>query len=363
MEKMINVNFMVDKYGLLFNTIRRIYEMRSRSFREHEESINQENDAMNQLINLYGESLKPFLCNVPKRNYSFISLLDDRCKPLPNEEKSIEELLDKIAYKEKFSNTQLDAFKNTIRKLIETEEFKDLYAETISYKNEIEKKFATSNEFITSYLKNVLGEEQVEQAENQAINVIIMSPRYKNGTTDLWSGTVTWGHPASKKDPAYDVTFITHELLHARILPYKGKEWEREGLPIRNTYDKLHSLIQFITDKELHSRLTDKNYSSTESHDRLRKMMMQMYPFWLAYLYKNEDNPYECIVKNMLANPDYSAKINAKGNYVGKYSPTKIASFSKTLDKMSPYEFIEQDFTKGFEKFGLIDIHQKRCIF
>ena len=105
--------------------------------------------------------------------------------------------------------------------------------------------------------------------------------------------------------------------------------------------------IQYLVDNELCYRLFQAQgipyeYGQNQHHDIDEGTFKNMYPFFVGYLYRNEENCIELIKENMDRNRAFSS--DKKGNIL--YSVEAIAEYFKRRLQITPYEFAGIDFNK-----------------
>lgn len=88
-----------------------------------------------------------------------------------------------------------------------------------------------------------------------------------------------------------------------------------------------------------------------KQHDVDDKTFANMYPFFIGYLYRNEENIVSLIEENMKRNRRFSSKKDSKGEYHTIYSAEAISKYFKDKKDMTPYEFSNIDFNKDVEHF------------
>ena len=236
-------------------------------------------------------------------------------------------------------------------------QFRKIIEEAEAYKVKLEGKWREDESIVGEYFKEIFGQEM-----NSAVDVYVVPPQYSAGETHFNnSGNfIVWGSDKTNEDNHYDTVYLAHEILHATYMQYPDfpKDLEREQR--KQKRDNIHSAIQYLADKELNHRLTGQSYLTNPSHPFLIETMKKMYPYFLGYLYRNEEKADEKVRTALLRDYNYRASQTETGKgselaYVKfeQLSPKKIAKFFKDKSNMSIEEFLEIDFENGEKEFGL----------
>lgn len=238
-------------------------------------------------------------------------------------------------------------FINALQKLMATEEFQDLYNTTLNYRKELESNWNANKEEISEFISKVTG----IQAEGSS-KVMVLPPLFDNGFTTRNGIYYSRCHDDRKNHDLMELVYLTHESMHSHVLPYLMDQEEE-------TEKKLHGFIQYLCDNELFSRLASKRgvdyqYGENQQHDIDDKTFANMYPFFVGYLYRNEENPVKCILYNMIKNKKYHTIENKTGKHIVlMYSPDKIAQLFQGKKDLSPYDFARINFNLAEKLFGI----------
>lgn len=257
----------------------------------------------------------------------------------------------------------LPMFIGAMKKLMSTEEFENLYSITCDYKNKLENSWNSNKENISNFVEGITGKVFDKEAK-----VMVFPPIFERGKTCTYKDRdIVYSHcfdPNAKNNELIELVYLTHEFMHSQGFPYLSSQ-------DRTATKKLHGFIQYLADNELCNRLSMQKgityqYGDNPHHDIGNKTFLEMYPYFIGYLYRNEENPVECIKNNMRKNVKFSAPKDENGNDKQLYSPTAIANYFRGKKNMTPYDFANLDFSKAIDDFGLerhkIAIHSKHQV-
>lgn len=177
----------------------------------------------------------------------------------------------------KISHIYDSKFDDFFNSLINTNEFKRAYEETLNYLKLIEITWGKNKRIVNKYLRETLRLKNI----NICIDSYITHPKAKAGYSDM-PNTIRWGHYKGLEEPIYNIVYLVHEGLHC-LLPYKeGSTFEEKEIH--------HSIIELISDNELYSKLSDENmYDNYQGHDRLKFYKQEILEDWFNYLNFNGD--------------------------------------------------------------------------
>lgn len=381
---MINLNFEVDRVNILVNSIMEFVKIsasdssriklciahatNSNSFlqlmRNHErlnEILTSEEIEICREITLnkqiYGESF----IEVVNNGYEFLNAYNylEVFNTCISEYKSVAKefsVTDFISKVEK----KLPMFVGTMKKLMSTEEFENLYSITYDYKNKLENNWNNNKENISNFVEGI-----TRKVFDKDAKVMVLPPIFEKGQTCTYKDRdIVYSHcfdPNVKNNELIELVYLTHEFMHSQGFPYLNR---KDRVATKN----LHGFIQYLADNELCNRLSMQKgiayqYGDNPHHGIDNRTFLEMYPYFIGYLYRNEENPVECIENNMKKNIKFSAVKDENGNAKQLYSPIAIANYFRGKKNMSPYDFANLDFSKAIYDFGAerhkIAIHSK----
>ena len=243
-------------------------------------------------------------------------------------------------------NNMRDIFPK-FKSLMETEEFGHVVSMAKNYRNVMENRWKESADTINKCFTDIIGYDMSNK--DKRVIAFIMPPISENERNyQLTSNKVYffWSQPESVKKELkdYGITSIAHEKLH-QLLPYKSTMTS-------NKKKEFHAFIKFVAIKEIYSRITGKSYLENDSKNEDGKIMGLIYPYWLGYLHRKDENPEVEIEKDIQRDKEVfdrlkpnSRKRKLYEDYnFEKLSPEKIARFFRYKKGILPYEFIELDF-------------------
>lgn len=241
---------------------------------------------------------------------------------------------------------QMDKFVEDFYALQQAPEIRKVVDSTESYKNTIERLWRLYESAILRNVKGILGYEPEGQGR---VNAYIMYPivdthrtyQVSQGKTSLFFGK------AKEKDRNKILSYLTHQVVHQPMLPYKPSMTKQEK-------EEFHAFIKFLADKETYTLLSGKSYLDIVTPGENHGVMAKVYPYWLGYRYRNADkygqNPVEEIQKAISRDAEYYNGLPEKerrvfkGYEFEKLSPEKIAGFFRDKRGYTPYQFANIDF-------------------
>lgn len=250
-----------------------------------------------------------------------------------------------------------------MEKLIDTDEFNRLYHDTCEYKDELNELWGKNKEYISSFVESI-----TRVKINTTSKVMVLPPIFDEGFTSSGPNreiSFSRCHDNRSNNDLMELVYLTHEAMHSQVLTYETLE--EQDRKIREKYpnitdenfkkarkehrQNLHGFIQYLCDNELYSRLAEERgisytYGENKQHGIEDETFYNMYPFFIGYLYRNEENSVECIKRNMWKNKSFLRKSERKE----AYSPLAIANYFRGRSEMSPYWFSSIDFNKEIEK-------------
>ncbi len=294
---------------------------------------------INEIWNVYDNKQKSISSEIQE----IIALIRKDEQYLDNY-KSIKKELDKIQlifYK--YSNERYslrEIFKNKIQNGDRVYELLEIYKETPFFKNtieETEKYLKKLEENWNSYLYMI--ENYLEVITKSKIHTVkgkiyVIPSKYNSGESRLGTinAEIIYGGMTKDKKLELDIVFLVHELLHNPILKY-------DNINSINEIEKLHVIVQYISEKELYYRITKIPYFKNDNtHEKHRKLMLELYPYWIGYLYKDSINSLDDIKRAL------------KRDGMTIYNPKKIFEFFKQEKIETPYELIHID-TYKYKEF------------
>lgn len=246
--------------------------------------------------------------------------------------------------------SRMDCFFDDFQELANTPEIQKIVTDTEDYKKSIEAAWKTSSPLIMKYIKDVLGYEPEGTGK---VSTFIMYPTFdvhrcsqeKNNTRLFF---------ARRKDNDINkiLAFLTHQAVHQPMLPYKSSMTQRKK-------EEYHAFIKFLTDKDIYSQLSGESYLDIVTQDEKPEIMGKIYPFWLGYRYRNADkeggNPINLIAAAIKRDKDYyeHLPVNSKKRKLystyefDKLDPEKIAMLFREKRGITPYQFVETDFSRS----------------
>lgn len=197
----------------------------------------------------------------------------------------------------------------------------------------LEQDWNRNKEFVSEFFREVIG-------FNDNVNIDTFVSEKESGAMGC-NGKIQFGPMGTE---GKNVVYLAHEALHAKILPYLPEMKQEE----RNN---IHSVIQYLADKELNFRLTGESYLALGAHEITRESMKNMYSFFLGYLYRNsESTEYrirQAILRDYVASKKTEIQDSGlKGVQFLELVPKKIADYFTDKKDMSIYEFCKLDFTR-----------------
>lgn len=241
---------------------------------------------------------------------------------------------------------EMDKFVKDFYALQQSPEIKKVVDSTVTYKNTIERLWRLYEPNILKNIKNILGYEPENIGK---VNAYIMYPiedthrtyQVSEGKTSLFFGK------AKEKDRNKILAFLTHQVVHQPMLPYKPSMTKAKK-------EEFHAFIKFLADKETYSWLSGKSYLDIITPGENHEVMAKVYPYWLGYRYRNVDKqglePSEEIAKAILRDAEYFRSLPPEQQSVfssyefEKLSPEKIAVFFKDKRGYTPYQFANINF-------------------
>ncbi len=227
---------------------------------------------------------------------------------------------------------QQEYFDKMITDLMEIRE--SIFETGQANKEILEQDWNRNKELVNEFFKEVIG-------FNDNVNIDVFVSGKKSGAMGE-KGKIQFGPMGAEGN---NVVYLAHEALHAKILPYLP------GMK-REERNNIHSVIQYLADKELNFRLTGESYLSLGVHKGTRESMKNMYPFFLGYLYRNNENAEDRIRQAILRDYVASKKTEIqdsglKGVSFLELDSKKIADYFTDKKDISLYEFCRLDFTRG----------------
>lgn len=233
-------------------------------------------------------------------------------------------------------------------KLSEDKEIKKIIHATNVYKNSIEQIWKQNEEFVLTYIKNILG---YEPKTIGTVCTYIMYPNFnihrtclaKVNQTNLFFGKM------KEKNPNKIVAYLAHQVVHQPMLPYKTSMTKKQK-------EEFHAFIKFLTDKEVYYKLTGKSILDIVTQNENPEVMAKIYPYWLGYRYRNADkegkDSVKEIIKAIQRDKRYYDRLletsKKKQLYkmyeFDKLDPLKIATFFKEKKGITPYQFAKINF-------------------
>lgn len=152
--------------------------------------------------------------------------------------------------------------------------FKEIEHETEIYLKKIENEWRKKEQFIQTYIQDVLHIPE----QKKTITIYIFHPRLSEGRAYYKDQVVLWGHKELWEN--YSMIYITHEILHVLL----------DG--ICKNREITHALIELAIDNELRIRLNpndtyfikNKKY---QGHTHQKKLVKKIYPYWKEFLKNN----------------------------------------------------------------------------
>lgn len=255
----------------------------------------------------------------------------------------------KIEYDLTDSETvRMENFLEDFHSLTETPEIKRIVNDTEDYKKSIEGAWRNFEQPLIAYIKEILGYEP-ENVGN--INTYILYPTFDVNRAHQVSGNKTslFFAKRSDNDISKILAYLTHQAVHQPMLPYKNTMTQKQKAIF-------NSFINFLTDKEIYSRLSEKSGLDIVAQSENGEIMGKVYPFWLGYRYRNVDkeglDPVEEIKATIKKDKEYydslpesSKKKKLYSTYeFEKLDPEKIAILFRERRGITPYQFTEIDF-------------------
>ena len=268
--------------------------------------------------------------------------------------------------------------------LSENKDIKRIISATEQYKDSIEEIWKHQEDNVISYVEGVLG---YEPEANGTVCTYIMYPNFnihrtcqaKSSQTNLFFGKM------KEKNPNKIVAYLTHQVFHQPMLPYKPtmtKKQKEESKNVTNvkstTCDKktksktkkteikqkeefnkrgldeeeFHAFIKFLTDKDVYNKLTGKSYLDIVTQNENPEAMAKIYPYWLGYRYRHSEHPAIEIQRAIERDKRYFDGLPEKSKkrklYSGyefeKLDAKKIADFFKEKKAITPYQFAKINF-------------------
>lgn len=371
---MINLDFQVSKVNILVNSImefEKISVSNPSRIKPHILNATNSNSFLNLLHNherlneiLTSEEIEAcriITLNKEIKGESFIEVLNNGYEFL-NDDNYLEVFNKCISeYKSQVKDSSIIDFINRIeknlpifigamKKLMATEEFDNLYSITCDYRNKLENNWNNNKENISDFVEGITGKVFDKKAK-----VMVLPPIFERGYTCRWKDRdIAYSHcfdPNAENNELIEMVYLAHEFMHSQGFPYlSGQD--------RTAKNNLHGFIQYLTDNELCNRLSMQKgiayqYGDNRHHGIDNKTFLDMYPYFIGYLYRNEENPLEYIATNMRKNRRFSAIRDENGSDKQLYSPIAIANYFRGKKNMSPYDFVKLDFSKAIDDFGL----------
>jgi hypothetical protein len=163
----------------------------------------------------------------------------------------------------------------TFDQIRKTKEFQRLIAETVKYRQFIEKQWRQNEKKSLKTIKELSG----LILPRETIKVYITHPELKNGMT-IDNQTIVWGHSEDWKN--YSTVYLCHELMHI-LTNHDGS-------------NEVHAVIELMTDNELRIRLNGRGeYFECPGHPNLKKLEKLILPSWKNYLKKKDKNIFRFI--------------------------------------------------------------------
>ncbi|MBQ7411027.1 MAG: hypothetical protein IJW20_06575 [Clostridia bacterium] len=255
----------------------------------------------------------------------------------------------KIEYDLTDSETaRMESFLEDFHSLTETPEIKQIVSDTEDYKKSIEGAWRNFEQPLIACVKEILGYEP-EKVGN--INTYILYPTFDVHRAHQVSGNRTSLFFAKRNDNDINkiLAYLTHQAVHQPMLPYKNTMTQSQK-------EIFNSFVNFLTDKEIYSRLSEKSGLDIVAQNENGEIMGKIYPFWLGYRYRNADkdglDPVEEIRETIKRDKEYydslpegSKKKKLYSAYeFEKLDPEKIAILFRERRGITPYQFAEIDF-------------------
>lgn len=229
-----------------------------------------------------------------------------------------------------------EIFKNKIQNGDRVYKLLEIYKETQFFKNtieETEKYLKKLEENWNNYLYMI--EDYLEMITKSKIHnikgkIYVIPNKYNSGESRLGAidAEIIYGGMTKDRKLELDIVFLVHELLHNPILKY-------DNLNSINEIEKLHVIIQYIAEKELYYRMTKIPYfKNNNTYEKHKKLMLELYPYWIGYLYKDSINSLD----------DIRRALKREGMTI--YNPKKIYDFFKQEKIETPYDLIYIDTSK-----------------
>jgi len=355
---MSNVDFRINEYAILFG---QFDEKITREFMikkypetaEYYKKLGQKDTPWDKILTKFIRENINFFGNVKVVNRKHNVFRDFMShSPLADNSNFYEVLENLMTYGYDVSEEELEDARGIFPKLqdlMETEEFGQVMELTKGYKRKVENGWVEKSGTIKSHLTNILGFDFV--SDNKKVIAFIMPPisenqrNYKISSDKIY---FFWSQPEHIRENAreYSLTSIAHENLHHE-LPHKPTM----TLDKKNEF---HAFMKFVANKELYSKLTGKSYLENDSKNEDGNVMARVYPYWLGYLHRKDENPINGIRKDIERDrlafkklEPNSRKRKLYGNYnFEKLSPEKIAEFFIDKKGITPYEFNDIDFSQ-----------------
>ncbi len=243
---------------------------------------------------------------------------------------------------------RMECFLEDFHSLTETPEIKQIVSDTEDYKKSIEGAWKNYEQPLIGYVKEILGYEP-EKVGN--INTYILYPTFDVHRAHQISGNKTSLFFAKRNDNDINkiLAYLTHQAVHQPMLPYKNTMTQ-------NQKEIFNSFVNFLTDKEIYSMLSEKSGLEIVAQNENGEIMGKIYPFWLGYRYRNFDknglDPVEAIKETIRRDKAYydslsdgSKKKKLYSTYeFDKLDPEKIALLFRERRGITPYQFAEIDF-------------------
>lgn len=245
---------------------------------------------------------------------------------------------------------RMESFLEDFHSLTETPEIKQIVSDTEDYKKSIEEAWRNFEHPLIECVKDILGYEP-EKVGN--INAYILYPTFDVHKAHQISGNKTSLFFAKRSDNDINkiLSYLTHQALHQPMLPYKNTMTQSQK-------EVFNSFINFLTDKEIYSRLSGRSGLEIVAQNEIGEIMGKIYPFWLGYRYRNVDkdglDPVDEIRAAIKKDKEYydslpegSKKKSLYSTYeFEKLDPEKIAVLFREKRGITPYQFAEIDFSQ-----------------
>lgn len=351
---MSNVIFKLNKYAILFNQfdekIQREYMMsKYPETVEKFERLGQRNTNWDKKMTQFIKENPSFFKNrkiITKKNNIFReftsrSVLDRKINLFETLENVMRDGYD--VSEEELQSTR-EIFPK-IELLMKTQEFEQVLDGTRNYKNELEKNWTHSEKGTELVVSDILRHDIVDS--KRKVDICVMpttSLSQRNYPINEAKNAFFLGQPKQVKESS-QITSIAHANVH-HLLPFRST---MTGIQRQQH----HAFIKFISDKELFYRMTGKSYLYNDSKDEIGKVMGQVYPYWLGYLHRGDENPVQAIRRDIERDKKVFDKLkpNSKKRELysdydfRKLSPEKIAEFFRYRKGITPYEFNNIDFS------------------